>query len=317
MGARRTYRAFGLALDSALELPIPSVPSPVPTAAVAIELEPTTQLLARWDGASSDPVWITHIDGRRYEMEHGRDGDHLMRWGDDALFHLSADGSTLTCAAPDPEDPAWRRCLLDTVLWSVSLLAGFEQLHAAAVDGAGGAIAIAGPSGAGKSSLAAELVRRGSSLVADDIVALSEGEGGFLAHPGPPVMNVPLRFAAAGGRRGLGAPIATLGDERWVAVDDAARRPRALTAICLLRRRADGPPVLERIPATVLELLPYTLGFPHLEGRLRRRFELFARVAATVPVYRLDAGILAPVAGIADAVDSLDTAGGELVEGAI
>ena len=123
-GARHTYRAFGLALDSALELPIPSVPTPVP-AAVAIELEPAARLLARWGGAPSEPVWITHIDGRRYEMERGRDGDHLMRWGDDALFHLSADGSALTCAAPDPEDPAWRRFLLDTVLWSVSLLGGF------------------------------------------------------------------------------------------------------------------------------------------------------------------------------------------------
>jgi hypothetical protein len=55
----------------------------------------------------------------------------------------------------------------------------------------------------------------------------------------------------------------------------------------------------------VLDLLPFTLGFPHLRGRLRQRFVLFARLAAEVPVYELSAPLDAAPASLADAAEPL------------
>ena len=77
------------------------------------------------------------------------------------IFHLSTDGRVLRCAPTDRDDPIWQRVLLDTVLWTVSLLRGYEQLHASAVRTADGVIAFTAGSGGGKTSLAAEFLRRG------------------------------------------------------------------------------------------------------------------------------------------------------------
>ena len=73
-------------------------------------------------------------------MLEGADGDVLIRYGHRAFFHLSADRRVLRCAPTERDDPIWQRVLLDTVLWTASLLRGYELLHASAVqtDGRGG-----------------------------------------------------------------------------------------------------------------------------------------------------------------------------------
>jgi hypothetical protein len=62
---------------------------------------------------------------------------------------------------------------------------------------------------------------------------------------------------------------------------------------------------LRPLRPTVLDLLPFTLGFPHLRGRLRQRFMLFARLAAEVPIYELSAPLDAPPRSLADLVEPL------------
>jgi hypothetical protein len=235
-------------------------------------------------------------------MERGRGGDHLMRWGPDALFHLSDDCRRLRCTPPRSDRRAWERFMLDTVLWSASLLAGFEQLHASAVLGDAGAVGLMAGSGGGKSTLAAELVRRGLPLFCDDILALRMEGSRLGAHPGPALMNLPAGESAA---RAVGETVAVLGHERWVTVRRATNTPSRVAALCLLDRRPGAKLQIETRAATVLDLLPHSLGFPHQSDRLRSRFELFARLAAEVPVYRLTADPSVPPPELADLVEPL------------
>jgi hypothetical protein len=295
------YRAFALPLSLSFELP-GLRPAPAVPRALRLELSTRTAVERLWSGGDRQPVWTTTIDGRPCTMELGAEGDYLMSYGDDALFLLSYDGRTLRCAPLDRPSAPWHRFLLDTVLWSASSLSGVELLHASAVRGSAGVVAFAGFSGAGKTSLAAELLRRGADFFADDILALPPTLGQLRVHPGPALMNLPC---AHGEPDGLGAVLARFDDEYWVSVQRAATTPEPLGALCLLRRRAGVGLALRRLPPNVLDVLPFAVGFPHLRERKRRRFVLYARLAAEVPVYELLAPVGAGPGAIADLVEPL------------
>ena len=295
------YRTFALPLRSSFVLP-GLAPAPAEPEALALHLVPDSHIQRLWSGADGDPVWITAIDGRPYTMTLGRDSDYLMTYGQDASFLLSADLRELRCSPSRPADPGWRRFLLDTVLWSASLLRGVELMHASAVQGGTGVTAFAAFSGGGKTSLARELMRRGASLFADDILALPPAGGELRAHPGPALMNLPRQ---SGGHDRVGDVLGRFPEEDWVTVPSPACEPDRIAAVCLLRRRSGAGLALRRLRPTVLDLLPFTLGFPHLRGRLRQRFMLFARLAAEVPVYELSAPLDAPPRPLADLVEPL------------
>jgi hypothetical protein len=289
------YRTFALPLRSSFPL-AGLTPAPARADALVVEMASSARITRLWSGADGAPVWVTAIDGRPYTMTRGGAGDYLMTYGDDARYHLSPDLRALRCSPARPVETGWRRFLLDTVLWSASLLRGTELMHASAVRGSGGVTAFAGFSGGGKSSLAREMVRRGASLFTDDILALPPVPDQLRAHPGPALMNLPR----SDGREGVGEVIGRFPDEDWVTVPRAAREADRIAAIRLLRRRSGATLTLRRLRPTVLDLLPFTLGFPHLAGRLRQRFVLFARVAAEVAVYELSAPLQAPPQSLAD-----------------
>jgi hypothetical protein len=290
------YQAFALPLRSSVPLPglAPSVPDPH---AVSLELTPRSQIERLWSGGDTEPVWVTAFDGEPYTMRLGRAGDYLMSWGDDTVFLLSPTLRKLRFAPGRRSEAAWQRLLLDTVLWSTSLLNGIELMHASAVQGANGVTAFAALSGAGKTSLAHELMRRGATFFTDDILALPWVNGRLRAHPGPALMNVPRELGDCASLRTV---IARFPQEDWIAVPDASVEPNSIVAICLLRRRPRAPLALRRVEPTVLDLLPYTLGFPHLQGRMRQRFMLHAKLAAEVPVYELSAPLDARPDSLAD-----------------
>ena len=101
-----------------------------------------------------EPRYLRNLqayDGAAFAMVEGPQGDVLFAYGRTALFHLSADLTTLRHAVGADEDLAWQRVLLDTVLWTVSLLRGFELLHASAVTTEHGLIAlVAAPAAASR-----------------------------------------------------------------------------------------------------------------------------------------------------------------------
>lgn len=307
--SRWRYSAFGLELDSDFPLwpgnapgsEIARAEARTPPVGVTLRTgspDAVSRLLSR----DPVPVWNTALDGLDYQLQRGSAGDHAFAWADRAAFHLSPAGDLLTCGLRSPDDAGARRVLCDTVLWTVSLLRGFELLHAAAVCRAECAVAVLAPSGTGKTSLVAELVGRGASLLSDDVLALSHHRGHVVAHPGPPLMNLPL----GPGRprpEALGTPLAVLGEEAWLKTDWACSSARRLTAVCLLERSSEVRTGLTGHPAPAIALVPHTLALPGSRQRRRRRFELLSDLVAETTVMSLTAGEDAPPEALADLVE--------------
>jgi hypothetical protein len=253
---------------------------------------------------TGDARFLRHLvayEGCPFATLEGVDGDLLFHFGPRALFHLQADRRRLNCAFARPGDRLTERVLLDTVLWTTSLQLGFELLHAGAVTTEHGTLAFVADQGGGKSTLAAEFLRRGGTLFADDIVALEEAGGTITAHPGPAVMNLPAAIDPADL---AGAEVlATLGDERWIELPAVPQPPTDLGAIVLVRRAKSASLGCRRLPATTLALLPFAISLPHMTARARRRFEVFGALADATPVLELTADLTTPPATLADAVE--------------
>lgn len=276
-------RAFGLSLSFET--------APPGAWEVRAEAEPTLRLRsasleeigAVWSGRE-EIGWEATIDGAPFLVERGRAGDHRFSHGGRSVQHLAADGELLRCAWAGDDGPARWRVVLDSVLFSVALIRGYEALHAGAVASERGAVAIVAAAGGGKSTLLAELLRRGLALLSDDVVVL-EGSGGALplAHPGPPLMTVPASIEPP-----PGAPIVAVGEERWIAVP-AALEPIPLGAVCLLDRRPGASTGLRRVIEPLAPLMGSLLRFPRTPERERCRFEIAAAIASGVPIWELRA----------------------------
>jgi hypothetical protein len=270
-------------------------------------------------------------------VERGVAGDHRFLHGTPpdrngrpaaetrAIHHLSADATVLRCAPADPADPAWWRVVLDSVLFTVALLRGYEALHAGAIATPdGGAIAITAASGGGKSTLLSELLGRGLPLLADDVVVLeSRGAEAPLAHPAAPLMTVPAaRVPAPAGETHAPAgdalmpvgatdtpqTICAIDDERWIAVP-VHPDPLPLGALVVLDRRPASQlpgqgqePTLQRIADPLAPLLGSLMAFPTSPERQRARFELASVLAATTALWRLEAALTTPPDALADAL---------------
>jgi hypothetical protein len=307
-GPRRSERlgpvAFGLGLLT--ELALPGAWSQRALAEPLLELHAASPqaLAACWSGAQAIG-WQGTIDGAPFTVERGHAGDHRFVHGAPpaadgtpaattrAVHHLSVDARVLGCAPTDAGDPVWWRELLDSTLFSVALLRGYEALHAGAIATPRGALAIAAASGGGKSTLLSELLARGAALLADDVLVLEARGGGArapLAHPAPPTMTLPagrlqrLRDAL------VPAPetIAALAEERWVALPVHAE-PLPLAGVVTLNRAPGVRTELRRDEQPLAALLGSLMRFPRTRERERARFETAGAIAAHVPVWRLDA----------------------------
>jgi hypothetical protein len=263
--------------------------------------------------------WDGVIDGAPFVVERGTEGDHRFVHGtppDDlgvpsaqtlAIHHLSRDATVLLCAPSNPTDPSWWRVLLDSVLFTVALLRGYEALHAAAIATPGGAIAITAATGGGKSTLLAELLQRGPALVADDVLVLeSRDTDSPLAHPAPPLMTVPSARAPILSDAWPSDTLASIGDERWITFP-AYPEPLPLKALVVLDRRPESQwsttqPSLAKIESPFAALLGALMGFPATLERQRARFELASALASTIGLWRLTAHLDAPADVLADAL---------------
>lgn len=298
------HRAFGLTIAADFALP-GMVPADHGPSDVTIHLVTRHDVEEAWGAREPATAWRSVFgDGQVFSGQQAADGAYRLAYGQEALFFVSDDAGMVLCGPDDPHDTAWQRVLLDTVFMVVSVATGFEVLHAGAVDTSAGIVAIAADSGGGKSSLVAELVRRGHPLFSDDIVVLERGPAGPRSQPGPPVMNVPrspARFPLAD----IGSVLATFGDEAWVAVRHVADRPRPLAAVCLLERGPDTTTQMERLAPSPMHLRAHLYPSRVPPARARKRFELLADLAETVPVYRLCAASEVAPNGVADMVEEM------------
>jgi hypothetical protein len=283
---RSRHLAYGVQLDCDFELPLASDGGSGAAAhRVRVASRPPARAETGWSGAAGPPLHETVLaDGRAFSIERGHAGDHLLRYGPHRFF--LADGlDRIACTPPPHPDPGWQRALLDWVAYSVAVLAGGHCLHAAAVRGEAGVLAVAAPSSGGKTTLASALRAGGASFFCDDALFLEVREGTVIAHPGPPY-----------------ASVERLGEELWVGVPGAARRPAPLAAAVILDRTEDGPRVPEIRPAGPLELRGLMAGFPRPEHREEALFALLAALAGQAPVLRLRAARSLPASLLADSL---------------
>ncbi len=309
--------AFGLGLlTTDLEPPGAWEPRPLSGPTLRLRSGSPQAIAERWSGLESIG-WAGTIDGAPFVAQRGRAGDHRFVHGADpdegggarrtaagtrAIHHLSADACVLTCAPCDPSEPSWWRLVLDSVLFTVALIDGYEALHAAAVVAPdGGVIAITAAMGGGKSTLLFELLGRGLPLMADDVLVLepSRTDRPPLAHPAPPLMTVPT--ARLSTLTHAPEPICTLGEERWIAVPSHPQ-PRPLRALVVLDRRRDAQLSLTQIDDPFAPLMRSLMRFPRTPERERSRFELASVLATTTALLRLTADLDTPPEALADAL---------------
>jgi hypothetical protein len=298
------YVAYGLDLRSSFPLPglVPRTGADLPS--LRLDLLTSSELETAWSGADGPATWHGLLgDGLLLSAARGAAGDLLFAYGDRARFHLDPSMRLLACH-PSRAGLDWQRVLLTKVLSCVSMMRGYEALHACAVDSPSGAVVIAGPGGAGKSTLALELMQRGWPLLADDVLALAAAEPGSVrAYPGTPHMNLVDGPSEAAAPPETARTLGVLAGERWIAARAPASEPRPLHAIFLLERSAGLPLAAHRLSPHPLPLAPYMLGLFDDAERARRRFALYADVASTTPLMRLTSDTADRLTDVADLIE--------------
>lgn len=261
------------------------------------------------EGAEMTPDWV----GVRYRRSSTSDWYRVSYdyRGHIADFGIRADGREIIVHAGDDEaDSEVANLIEGPILARATRLAGRPCLHATALEVDGRAIALMGASGVGKSSLAWALIEQGCRLVADDMVGLTLGPEGILAHPGRTCLRMwPDSVARLGvGENRAAVLFPTTSELAKVGVRDPGQSPRLpvpLHAVYRLSpRRADlSCPVIEELPSGErLAELAANLHGMIAPPRPQRQAELalMAQVAAHAPIRSLtlpdDLGSLAPTA---------------------
>jgi hypothetical protein len=308
--------AFGLSLITDLCPPGAWQPQAFREPSLRILSATAEEIQDNWSGR--DAVgWEAVIDGAPFVVERGIDGDHRFVHGAQpdpsgipsartrAIHHLCADAAVLRCAPSDAVDPSWWRVVLDSVLFTVALLRGYEALHAGALATPDGVVAITAATGGGKSTLLAELLGRGAALMADDVLVLeARGAEPPLAQPAPPLMTVPATMLPALSVDRHPETICTIEDEHWIAAPvHLGELPMRALVVLDRRPRAHEPgshASLQRIERPLAPLLDSLMSFPRVPERQRARFEFASVLASTTGLWRLSASLHTPPAVLAD-----------------
>lgn len=153
MDATFRYTAYGLDIDSDLELP-------------ELDSRSFTGDVRLRRGTVATPVLPLRNDRSAFRQRE------LFIWSG-LLAVLVREGREIVFDPSDDVDPAWmRQCLLGPPLGILLHQRGLLVLHASAVEVDDQAVIFAGDKGEGKSTIAAALVAAGHRLIADDIVAI-------------------------------------------------------------------------------------------------------------------------------------------------
>jgi hypothetical protein len=216
---------------------------------------------------------------------------HRIEYIDGTVVVIDGSGSRIWAAPPEQasiEDTA--TYLLGPILTFALRLRGVTCLHASAVVIDGQAIAIVGPSGSGKSTAAAEFARLGYDVLTDDVLALAQEAGHFVAQPAYPRIRLwPESVGLFFGRHDALPRITQGWEKRYLDLQKPEYRfrdtPSPLRAIYLLGDRSADPaaPVISCVSARtgLLSLVANASGTYFLDKAMRaHEFEMLARLAS-------------------------------------
>ena len=327
------YVAYGLELLSSFPLPGMSPAGGPGLPQLTLTRDCSHELAAAW-GGHEDGSLSTGAPGHglALSVQRGHGGEVMFMCRDcsaeqghqeRARFRLRAEQDVLECAPrgqflKSDAQLAWQRALLDKVLRCVSMIRGYEALHASAVDSPDGVVAFLGAGGAGKTTLALEFMRRGWPLFGDEALTLGRRAAGVSAFRGTPHMSIysrPLttaRGSEPGARITRSAPartaqlriLAGTDCERWVAAPIAGRVPRPVRALCLLERGIGLALAARVLDASPRSLERHILGSWGGDIRQRERSHLYADLASSTPLLSLSASPGEPPGALADAVEA-------------
>lgn len=221
-----------------------------------------------------------------------------FRFYDGTDFVIDRHGRRIWATWPEPltlEDTT--TYLLGPVLGFVLRLMGTTCLHASAVAIGNRAVAFVGSPGSGKSTTAAAFAKHGFAMLSDDIVALSERAGYFVAQSGYPRLNLwPDSASAICGSADALPRITPTWDKRYLDLGGDSRRfqpqPLRLAAVYFFGARSDdhGAAFVDSLPVHrgLIELIGNTYANHLLDQRQRaKEFTVLGRLANTLRLRRL------------------------------
>ncbi len=287
-----SYRLYGLAVGSGLELQCPRARAP----------GPVDVRFASGAPRAFDALRRRHPPAPREWFRHRRlpDGSTYLRWEDLFEFVVSADGHRIRYhRLKRATAESFCTYLLGQVL-SFSLLAfGVEPLHGTVVVINGEAIAFLGDCGYGKSTLGAAFLRLGYPILTDDLMALEPMASGYAVHPGMPRLKLfPSVSRRVLGVEQGGTPLNRRTSKQILplAGKQVCRRRVPLRALYVLSapspafRRPAAPIEVERLSGrdAFLEVIRNTFNTIVADrDRLANQFAFASRLVAAVPVKRL------------------------------
>ena len=243
------YTIYGLRIDAGAVLPglLPDCATRQEEVCIRLGTWPADAVAHTHDGT---PFYVdrerTVAGEPALAVDRAPSGSYYrLRYADGFEFAVDDTGTQVWGRWPESQTDADALAyLLNPVLGFVLRLRGVTALHASAIVVDDGAVVIAGPSGAGKSTLAAALAARGCPVLADDIVALGDHEGGLVAYPAYAHLRLwPESGALLFGSSDALPPLTPTWEKRRLDLDQPGYRmqtePTPLRAVYVLAPRTD------------------------------------------------------------------------------
>ena len=272
------YDTFGLTVDSPVPLGLPpGVAGGAGSVSVRFADVPTPPPGLRPEG---DGCWRATPDEAFYY------------WPEVGAFAVRGGADVAVAPAPDADDDALRLTILGPILATVAHQRGRLVLHASAVQGPGGAVAVAAHSGTGKSTTIAALVERGYRLLTDDLLAVDLDGPAPLVVPGGAGVKLWDRSVRALGSDPDALPTISARSEKRALPVRPGGAPVPLRAVYVLTAGdAATPPAAMRRPRAVVEVMSrsYCSELLRLTDTNRNLAEA-SRLVRDVPVLGLQRG---------------------------
>lgn len=250
------------------------------------------------EAAIQEAIAGTPLAAKADWFEYGllADGSSYARWKGVGEFLVAKDGRKIRCApAPGALEESVQVYLLGQALSFALVKAGFEPLHATAIESNGDAFAMVGESGQGKSTLAASFLAAGCRLLTDDLLLVAPGEPPLRAYPGPArIKLLPDSAARLIGPAATGVPMNPETEKHIIpiAAEGRCSEPARLRGIYVLEHAEPGQPDIRIEPLAsreaFLALVGHTFNRHLLDpDRLRRQMAEVTRLLKAVPVKRI------------------------------